>query len=127
MGSTGTGHFSDYHSYDNTKTGVEGAGGSSSDDICLKAISTSLEEIEKCDYYINNHNVPVFNTEVSIRFNSRIEAYNIKDNLTLGYLPTKYNYLMRCMTEGVEYRGIVDYSNDKPIAIIKISLTPQHE
>ena len=53
MGSTGSGSFTDYsdHNQNNPTNHGNNNGGKSEEDQCLRAFSSSLEEIAICDYF----------------------------------------------------------------------------
>lgn len=121
MGSTGTGRFTDYPSNPNSIKGVVGPDPRA--DICGLAFSTDLEDIETSEFYNKYGKVPVQGSFVSIGFKGRIVAFNDK-NLTIGNLPTKYNYLLGCMKSGYIYSGVVEDSGDGCVPFIKIAVTP---
>ena len=75
MGSTGSGSFSDYPG-SRPKEGGQGAGGggASGDDRCARAFSCALEEVEHCDYFTANGDVPSTNTSLSIEQRGRLFA-----------------------------------------------------
>ncbi len=119
MGSTGSGNFSDYQGYsgNNPKQG-----GISEEDVCEKAFRTELEDVDTSDYYIKNNDLPIVNSGVFISFNGqRIVA--LVNNQEIGNLPTKYNYLRRCM-ESHTYSGIVSNTSTEPINSIIINISP---
>lgn len=119
MGSTGSGNFTDYQGYsgNNPKQG-----GTSFDDVCERAFRTELEDIDTSEYYVANNNLPIINSEVIISFNGqRIVA--LLNNQEIGNLPTKYNYLRRCM-ESYTYSGIVSNTSTEPINSIIINISP---
>jgi hypothetical protein len=121
MGSSGSGNLTDYQGY-NSSSG--GQGGTSGVDKCKKAFYETLEEVSNCSYYTTNNNVPVVGTHCTVIFaNPRLAV--VDDNgLTMGYLPTKYNYLRACMTAGISYEGVVSFSNVNPIPTISVDISP---
>jgi hypothetical protein len=141
MGSSGSGHFTDYSKKPGSKKrgtevpgskgggGAGGAsGGSSGDDPCNKAIGDiSLEEIARCEYYQKHSDVPRMSTHVRVRqtlVEHRIGVETDKGEL-LGYLPTEYNYLLGCMEAGVSYVGLIKSVLDVKVPKISIDLRPK--
>jgi hypothetical protein len=122
MGSTGSGSFSDYQGY--KPSNPDGNGGSSGTDQCARAFSTSLDEVATCDFFKTTGNVPVKGTNVVILFEKRLVAVDPK-GVFLGYLPTKFNYLRSCMTDGYSYAGVVQNSSTTPIPAISIDIAPE--
>ncbi len=122
MGSTGTGHFSDYPG-SAPKSGDDKTGGSSNEDKCLKAFSTSLEDVARGNYFTAHNDVPPAGTEIEIVFNSRLVAVD-KNGEEIGYLPTKFNYIKVCMDNGHTYSGNVISSSLHPIPSVSIDVIP---
>lgn len=123
MGSTGSGHFSDYPGNANAVRGV--TGGESGINACERAVMTRLEDVATSDYYRKTGSVPSIGTNVIIAFATRIVALDDK-GVVLGNLPTEYNYLMRCLKEGYQYEGQVVGSNSVPLPSVQIAVTPQN-
>ncbi|CAI2299451.1 MULTISPECIES: hypothetical protein [Vibrionaceae] len=122
MGSTGSGKFTDY-----TGNRDEGAqtGGSSQQDQCELAFSCILEEVAQSAYYSTHGKVPQVGAQVIIQFEApRIVAVDISTNLSCGALPTKYNYLLKCLNDNYNYFGIVTNSNDGPHPLVEIDVSP---
>jgi hypothetical protein len=44
--------------------------------------------------------------------------------MVVGYLPTKFNYLISCMKSGHQYVGAVTQASNKPIPNVFVSMTP---
>lgn len=119
MGSTGSGNFTDYQGYsgNNPKQG-----GESKENECGKAFRTELEDVDTSEYYNSNGKLPSLNAVIIIGFNgSRIVA--IVEGQEIGNLPTKYNYLRKCMNE-FNYSGIVSNTSTTPINSITINVSP---
>jgi len=140
MGSSGSGHLTDYSKKRGSKKssakrpgskngggGGGASGGSSGEDPCGKAIGDiSLEEIAGCEYYQKHSDVPRLSTRVRVRqtlVEHRIGVENNKGEL-LGYLPTEYNYLLGCMEAGFSYVGLVKSALNILIPRINIDLRP---
>ncbi len=119
MGSTGSGNFTDYQGYSGSNPKQ---GGESKEDICEKAFKTELEDVDTSEYFLSNKHLPPENTEVVIAFNSHRIIASI-EGLETGNLPTKYNYLRRCMND-YKYSGIVSNASTAPINSITINVVP---
>ncbi|MEO8515653.1 MAG: hypothetical protein ABI426_02865 [Flavobacterium sp.] len=121
MGSTGSGTLSDY---DHKPKGGSNQGASSGEDKCARAFSTFLEEVQNCKYFRNTANVPPKGTVVSITFDRPRLAVQDEKNVIIGYLPTKFNYLLACMESGINYSGIVSSSTLIPLASVTVDISP---
>lgn len=107
MGSTGTGRFSDYPGSARSEQSDGGfSGGDSGEDRCDKAFSTTLEDYERSGFSASEPAPPSVGTGFEIRLESRLTAYS-DGGVSLGFLPTEYNYLAGCIRGGREYRGII--------------------
>lgn len=120
MGSTGSGRFSDYSGSSSSKgsdgssSGGGGAsGGSSGVDRCKIAFSVTLEEVASCDYYATTHSLPVAGTELKIIMDKRLFAVD-NAGTKVGALPTAYNYLASCLSDGHDYVGVVKHATVSP-------------
>lgn len=111
MGSSGSGSFSDYS--DKSNQSQSGEGGSSGDDICGQAFSTGIEDIEEYDLFSQNGVIPAIGAALSLAHQGRIIALDA-NGVSVGALPTKYNYLASCLKDGFNYRGIVTASTTSP-------------
>ena len=121
MGSTGSGSFSDYSNY---KSSNPKQGGDSGEDKCGKAFSSTLEEVQTCDFYSNHANVPTINTKVKVVFLHPRLAIVDFNNCCIGYLPTKYNYLRFCIEDNFTFAGIVSNSSLTPLPTIAVDIFP---
>ena len=126
MGSTGSGSFTDYsdHNQNNPSNHGNSNGGKSGEDQCLRAFSSSLEEIAICDYFKQYNDVPIKGSIVTIEFDKRIAVIN-SESILIGYLPTKFNYLRACLTEGFNYEGVVLTSSKSPIPSVIVDIAPK--
>lgn len=122
MGSTGTGHLSDYSGY--RKAVVGETGGKDTVYICDRAVATNLEDVATSDYYKKHGTVPPKGTTVTITSTSRIVAIDDNGDV-IGNLPTEYNYLLGCIEEGYQYEGEVTISFTSPFPSASIAVTPQ--
>lgn len=124
MGSSGSGSFSDYEGYRSSDSSAKNEqGGYSGTDICSLAFSTTVDEVSRCEFYRQKKNLPAINTRVIIVFNTRLEVQT-EDGLCVGYLPTKYNYLRACMTDGYNYEGVINVSNISPLPHLEVDIAP---
>jgi hypothetical protein len=123
MGSTGSGSLTDY-SKRKPKGNESETGGTSGNDECGKAFSTSLEDVSRCFYFMDSKNVPPVGTTVNIFFNGVRLAAETSMGEEIGYLPTKYNYLRICLIAGFRYSGQVRSSSVKQIPFIEIDVVP---
>lgn len=121
MGSTGSGTFSDY---EHKPKGNINQGASSEEDKCSRAFSTSLEEVPNCGYFGATASIPPVGTAVSITFASPRLAIQDNSNVVIGYLPTKYNYLLACIESGITYSGLVSSSALIPLASVSVDISP---
>jgi hypothetical protein len=123
MGSTGTGSLTDY-SKRRPKNEESKTGGSSGKDECGKAISSALEDVSRCFYFIDKGKVPGAGTVVNVFFNGVRVSLETSKGEEIGYLPTKYNYLKLCLDAGFKYKGEVRISSMKPVPSITVDVTP---
>lgn len=124
MGSTGSGHFSDYSGVKREGPAGSGAGGASGVDRCQQAFSTILEEVAQCDYYMQTKTVPPPGSELSIVLGGRIFAID-SNGTKVGALPTSLNYLASCLAVGTMYVGVVKSSMMTPLPIVEVDFVPQ--
>lgn len=122
MGSTGSGHLSDYSDYRGAIVGV--TGGKDVVNMCEKAVSTFLEDVATSDYYISTAGVPPKGTRVVMSFNGKRIVVMTDNGKTIGSMPTSYNYLLGCIEEGYGYDGEVVGSSIKPLPSVIIAIAP---
>ena len=122
MGSTGTGHLSDYSDYSKAVTGV--TGGKDTVYICDRAVTTSLEDVASSEYFNKYGSLPLREDLVIITAKKRIVAMD-KNGFVIGNLPTQYNYLLECIQEGYQYEGSVTESYLSPLPSVSIAVTPK--
>lgn len=133
MESSSSGRFHDYSGSESPKrapieTGVgTGSGSEPGTDRCAKSIeSARLEEIEKSEYFSKHANVPPVDTKVQIRkklVKGRIAVETVKGKESIGFLPTKFNYLAGCLETGWSYEGKIIASSNKPIPRVVVELS----
>lgn len=131
MGSTSSDRFKDYSDGGDGKSGSGGGdsgdGGSSAkkgkNDPCTVIIETDLEEVERQEYFKAHGAPPPVGTSVELvpDFSARIAVAVVSD-ATLGFLPTRFNYLRKCWSEGHRYAGEVTQSSTKPFTSVTVKL-----
>lgn len=117
MGSTGSGRFSDYPGSSKQGGGEDQAGGLPVD-RCAKALSTSLEDIEHCEYFKKYGTPPAVSTILHVAHTKRIVAQTASGEV-VGNLPTGFNYLAACLKAGYTYVGQVRTSSKGPVASVE--------
>ena len=113
MGTTGSGRLHEY-------SDREGGSG----DECSKRIQEILEDVERCDYFDSHGELPAGGLSISLVASQRIEAQTAEGE-TIGYLPTKYNYVADCIKRGYSYTGVVSTSVSEPLVRVGIMITPK--
>lgn len=125
MGSTGSGHFSDYSGVKREGSTGQGAGGGTSGvDKCQQAFSSILEEVAQCDYYVQTKAVPLPGSVLSIVLGGRVFAVD-SNGTKVGALPTSFNYLASCLASGTSYVGVVKSSMIAPVPTVEVDFAPQ--
>lgn len=125
MGTTGSGRLTDYpgSNKQGSGTGSSGNSGGGETDKCGRAFTVILEDIERSSYYINHEDLPEEGARLTIGFEKRIVAV-AEDGLTVGNLPTSYNYLAACIKDGYSYIGYVSGTTNIPIATVTADFAP---
>jgi hypothetical protein len=130
MGSSGSGRISDYPGSSSNGSGgsTDGGGGSSGgSDRCAQAIAVALEDIEHCDFYKAGGVVPAPGQQLRIALKKRIVA-ETDAGITVGNLPTAYNYLAGCLKDGWTYTGTVTASNSSgAVATVSADFAPSSQ
>lgn len=90
MGSTGSGRLSDYSNQPPKKEqatggGSGGSGGSPGGDPCALAFTTTLADVERCDYVKTQGNPPGKGDPVRVIFDTRLCVVT-DDGVLIGYL-----------------------------------------
>lgn len=128
MGSSGSGHFSDYPGTKAKEVAGDGAGvagGASGVDKCKQAFTTLLEDVSQCGFYSQFKKVPATGAQLGIVFDKkRIFAVDA-NGAKVGALPTALNYLAGCLASGITYVGVVKSSAEKPLPIVEADFGPQ--
>jgi hypothetical protein len=130
MGTQGTNKFKDYPGTPRGGASGAKAGGPSSEDpgdvpLCERRLTgVPLEEVGRCDYFRAHSTIPAVGTPVVVRkklVGGRIGVETTGGEL-IGFLPTDYNYLLRCMKQGYSYAGQVTSIAAKPIPVVRVDL-----
>lgn len=132
MESYTSGRFHEYTPVENEATSPKAGGGEGGaqpgTDMCDRVIeSARLEEIERSQYHKKHSRVPRIEDLVRLRKGleaGRLVIEHASTNLSVGYLPTRFNYLVQCLASGRKYNGKVTASTDSPSARIVIELSP---
>jgi hypothetical protein len=119
MGSVGTGRFDDYQKNNLANGGVAGE----SEDRCSEGFETLLEEVERCDFFQEHGQPPSIGTSVIVSLGKRITV-STNSGETIGYLPTRFNFLAACIASGFSYTGQVTLSVAQPIVKVEVSISP---
>lgn len=110
MGSSGSGSLSDYSKRPKIGSGGGASGGSSGSDKCGEAFTAGLEDVAAHDYHANHGSPPPVGTQLTIEVRGRVVA--VAGTESVGSLPTRLNYLARCLESGFSYTGIVTASSN---------------
>jgi hypothetical protein len=88
------------------------------------AFSTVLEEVAHCDYFAKTGSVPAPGSTLRVILGKRLFAVD-SSGLTVGALPTSFNYLAACLADGFNYIGIVKSSVVSPVPTIQADFVAQ--
>ncbi|WP_431474011.1 hypothetical protein RVM24_11555 [Marinobacter sp. KM021] len=128
MGSSGSGHFSDYPGTKAkvvTGDGTGMAGGASGVDKCKQAFHVLLDDVGNSDFYSQFNNVPAVGAQLAIIFDTkRVFAVDM-NGVKVGALPTSFNYLVACLEDGVTYIGLVSSSAASPVPTVAADFVAQ--
>jgi hypothetical protein len=128
MGSSGSGRFSDYPGTKAKEVAGDGtgkAGGASGVDKCKQAFHVLLDDVGNSDLYSQFKSVPAVGDQLGILFDKkRVFAVDV-NGVKVGALPTSFNYLVACLTDGVIYVGLVSSSAVLPVPTVAADFVPQ--
>jgi hypothetical protein len=128
MGSSGSGHFSDYPGTKTKEVTGDGsgmAGGTSGVDKCKQAFHVLLDDVGNSDFYSQFKNVPAAGDQLDILFDKkRVFAVDM-NGLKVGAFPTSFNYLVTCLENGVTYVGVVRSSAVSPVPTVDADFAPK--
>ena len=130
MGSSGSGNFSDYSGSQGGSAGggggAAGGGSNPNTDRCIEDIEgVRIQEIENSEYYENHEAIPRQGTKVVVRsslLDGRIAVETKSGKEVIGFLPTKLNYLRRCIEQGYSYSGEISESSSGLVPSLRIDL-----
>ncbi len=127
MGTNGTNKFSDYPGTpDGSGEGKAGGAAGADGPLCERVLeNVTLEEVGRCPYFERTGVVPAIGTPVDVRatlVEGRIAVGTSDEQEVIGYLPTEYTYLRRCMEQGYAYGGEISSSSAKPIPTVRVDL-----
>jgi hypothetical protein len=117
MGTTGANRLTDY----GTDTSIK-------EDSCGKNFQCFLEDAENCEFFLQNQTIPNINDDITIGFNpssNRLCATMVSGGLVIGYLPTEYNYIQRCVLTHTYPGKIVAASQNGATGLLRIQITVQ--
>lgn len=128
MGSSGTHTFTDYPgSSGGRPDGKGGGGGRGKTDKCdMTLTDLSLEEVALSAYFTAHKKPPPENTKIRIRgklVDGRVAVETESDGEVIGYVPTAYNYLRQCISQGWTYMGNVSSSSSSKVPKVQVNLT----
>lgn len=129
MGSSGTNTFSDYPGSGGGRPGGKGGGGGGggeekTDKCDVTLDDLSLEDVALSEYFTEKEKSPPENTKVRVReklVDGRV-AVETESGEVIGYVPTAYNYLRQCISQGWKYRGKVSTSSSGKIPRVQVHL-----
>ena len=135
MGSSGTNTFSDYPGSSGGRPsekgsggggcGGSGAGGGKSDKCDVTISGLALEEVALSEYFSAHKKTPPDKSKVRVReklVDGRVAVETESGGEVIGYVPTAYNYLRQCVSQGWSYNGEVSKSSSGKIPKAQIDL-----
>lgn len=128
MGSTGSGHFSDYPGSQPKQPAGDGngmAGGTSGVDKCKQAFHVLLDDVGNSDFYAQFKTVPAPGEQLGIVFDTKRVFAVDKHGVKVGALPTSFNYLVACLESGIAYVGVAKSSATSPVPTVEADFAPQ--
>jgi hypothetical protein len=127
VGSKSTGRLGDYPGSGGTGGGGGAKGKPDETDKCAAVIEDlPLEEVALSGYFKEHKAVPPEKTKVRVRdklVDKRIAVETESGQEVIGYVPTAYNYLRQCMSNGWAYMGKVTSSSAGKLPKITVDLT----
>lgn len=116
MGSSGSGNFGNYS-----------GGGDQS--LCDKTIEADLEDVATSPFYSKNGSLPAVGVPVSLVKTPQNGRFVVQEDATrtvLGVLPTEFNYVKVCLSQGKHFSGEVIEVSAGAIPRIRVRLEPIH-
>ena len=139
MESTTSGSYRDYPPANRPpkkqSLGASTGGGAKSGDakdrgnICANPITeVDLEEVARCDHFQQKAGTPAANTRIQVRdvlVDGRVAVETTAGSIVVGFLPTSFNYVRKCLADGFRYAGTVVSSAGKPVPVVVVTLKPR--
>ena len=126
MGSSGSGAFGTYNIGNNLDGSIGGNSGKKVEVECPKEIENiRLEDVATSEYYLKRNLLPTVNSKVQLRNEvhyGRLVIETFDTNEVIGNIPTRYNYLLNCIKQGIVYTGRVISSGSSPIPFVVVTL-----
>lgn len=127
MGSCGVGNFGDYDLRNignkSSEAAEVGGGGQVTDFNCtLNDVIIRLEDVATSEFFNTHGILPKIGTAINVKNSlegGRLVVVN-EQSENLGNLPTRYQYLYKCISMGSSYFGEVIDSKDEPIKSITV-------
>ncbi len=125
MGSSGRGEFGNYK-VDRKSGGVGSGNNDTTIDIqCPESIENILlEDISTCEYFKTLNGLPYVGQDVyinSLIIDGRIAVVDTASTKVIGNVPTRYNYLIECISS-INYIGTIEISGLIPIPHIVVEI-----
>jgi hypothetical protein len=113
-----------------TSSDANGQGGGTTitpqNDQCRESLLyVKLEEVARCEYFVKQKKVPPVGSRLQVRktlFDGRIAVETVNRSMVVGFLPTMFNYIRKCLAEGFSYGGGVVDSTLKPLPAVIVDL-----
>lgn len=131
MGSAGTNTFSDYPGSSGGRPsgksggGGGGGGGGKSDKCDVIVNDLQLEEVALSEYFTAHGKPPTEKTKVKVRdklVGGRVAVETESGGEVIGYVPTAYNFLRQCISQGWSYSGKVASSSAGKVPKLQVDL-----
>ncbi len=141
MGSSGTNTFTDYPGSSGGRPGDKGSGGKGSggggsggggggtggkpDKCDVTLTDLALEDVALSAYFTEQKKLPPEKTKVRVKdklVGGRV-AVETEGGVVIGNVPTAYNYLRQCISQGWAYKGKVSSSSSGKIPKVRVDLT----
>lgn len=123
MESSYSGNFSDY---DISTSNQVFMGSNGQENLCEKAYGNILlEEISSCKYFTKYNSIEI-HKEIYLDNDIKEGRLTIRtkdENLSIGFLPSNYNHLFKCIKSGFVFNGIISqYRKVNHLNIVYIDL-----
>lgn len=125
MGTTGTGRFADYPGPGRTRGAGETGEDRPSEDCTAPLTGIKLEDVAASPYFERAQALPEPGQAVGVRgslYRKRMAVEVSQSGEVLGFLPTRFNYLLAYIRQGYRYEGVVISSSMRPIPSVAVNL-----